>query len=79
MSANSIPIKTVATRLSKAEHTIRGWVRDGLLPDELKPQREGGRNMLVWDESQMAGLEAFSAARDENRGWGSRHRASSDV
>lgn len=69
MTTDAIPLKTVAERLGKAEHTVRGWVRDKLLPEELRPERDGGRRKLVWREDQMPGLESFAKEREARRGW----------
>lgn len=63
-----IYIAELASRLERAEHTIRQWIRREDFPMALKPQTEGGRAKLYWVESQIPGLEAYADERASNRG-----------
>jgi hypothetical protein len=62
----------------RAVHTIRQWVSQELLPPELMPGREGGRQALYWRPDQVAGLNAFARERESRRGWAAQHRASEE-
>lgn len=72
-----IYIAEMASELTRAEHTIRQWLREkarapedpNALPDELVPHREGGRARIYWTIEQLAGMRAFAAERDGRRGW----------
>ena len=35
MSSKFVPVDAVADRFGMSVHTVRGWVRRGLVPDEL--------------------------------------------
>lgn len=63
-------------RPPRAVHTIRQWVNDELLPENLRPGREGGRQVLFWTEDQMPGLQAFVRERENRRGWAGLHKNS---
>lgn len=63
-----IYIAALAERLTRAEHTIRQWIKRDDFPAELLPETEGGRKKLYWVESQVAGLQEYGAERDSMRG-----------
>jgi hypothetical protein len=55
--------------LPRAVHTIRRWIADDVLPVELRPDREGGRNRLFWRQDQLEGVCDFAREREKRRGW----------
>lgn len=76
-SIDYIYLPAMAKLLDRAEHTVRQWVaekdrdpgRDGSLPDDLVPERIGGRRVIAWLPSQLDGLKDYAAERATRRGW----------
>lgn len=67
--SDHIYIEGMADELGRAVHTIRQWIREGALPRELRPHREGGRRKIYWLPDQVEGLRAFAEERSARRGW----------
>lgn len=67
-SEQRLSIEDLAERLTRAEHTIRQWLRRDDFPDALKPELLGGRKKMVWSTDQIAGLEEYARTREANRG-----------
>jgi hypothetical protein len=65
----AVSIVELAGRIGKAEHTIRQWLREGVVPAHLLPRKEGGRQKLLWREDQVAGMEEIARERSSRRGW----------
>ena len=72
-----IYLPEMAAELSRAEHTLRSWLRDkerapqdpDQLPDDLVPHREGGRQRIYWTPDQLHGMREYAAERERRRGW----------
>lgn len=68
-SSASISIAQMAQILDRSDVTIREWIRRKVLPEDLRPSREGGRQKLVWSPEQVEGMRAFAEERGSRRGW----------
>ena len=53
-----IYIAEAAELLNRRPHTIRSWEYNGLLPEELKPNRDS-RGWRYWTEAQVAAVKRW--------------------
>lgn len=68
-SEEMVFIEEVATIVDRAAHTVRMWVLNEQLPEDLMPDRVGGRRRLVWARGQIPGLEEFAKEKAAKKGW----------
>lgn len=76
-TADRIYIDEMAKLLDRVPHTLRQWIReaengtidDGVLPNDLLPHREGGRQRIYWEQNQLQGLRDYAEERAQRRGW----------
>lgn len=69
MNERLYTIGEVADELDRVPHTIRIWMYQGRLPDELLPQRDE-RNWRYWTEEQLNGLKEWVVEQDMRPGKG---------
>lgn len=69
MTDERLSISEVAKRLNRRPNTVRGWDREGLLPEELKSHRDDN-GWRFWLESQMPGLAQWIIDADRRPGKG---------
>jgi hypothetical protein len=69
MTDERIYLKELAELLDRTPNSIRSWVREDRLPEELKPMREGGRQQLFWKQAQLSALREFAREMEQRRGW----------
>jgi len=62
-------IGEVADELDRVPHTIRIWIYQKRLPDELLPQRDE-RNWRYWTDEQLDGLKKWVVEQDMRPGKG---------
>lgn len=69
MNERLYTIGEVADELDRVPHTIRIWIYQNRLPDELLPQRDE-RNWRYWTEDQLDGLKQWVIDQDMRPGKG---------
>jgi DNA-binding transcriptional MerR regulator len=69
MSERLYTIGEVADELDRVPHTIRIWMYQNRLPNELLPQRDE-RNWRYWTEAQLDGLKQWVIDQDMRPGKG---------
>lgn len=62
-------IGEVAEELNRVPHTIRIWIYQNKLPENLLPQRDD-RNWRWWTEEQLEGLKQWVIDEDMRPGKG---------
>jgi len=73
MSENEIQLQIgdVALMLGRVAHTVRGWERDGRLPEELRSKRDD-RGWRYWTPEQVEGIKQWIIDNDIRPGKGLR-------
>ena len=69
MTERLYTIGEVADELDRVPHTIRIWIYQNRLPDELLPQRDE-RNWRYWTEKQLYELKQWVVEQDMRPGKG---------
>lgn len=68
-SDHRVYIGAAASELDRKVGTVRKWERDGRLPEELRPKRDG-RDRRFWSRDQIEGIKRWMRETDLRPGKG---------